>query len=613
MSGGIGGFFKGLFSARARLDAALEDLKKGVLGAAERVAEIAKGDAQLRDAAATALADVVEKGADGYLCKRAAWALEQIGKGNLSPNQRAAYQAYLDKLEAAKKAADKTSEASSASVKVVAARSPEPQFLRTERNSLPPPYDSVQTTKKIYSAPSKKAAIAFLKKQNVTEPFYYIEIDTPEGRFGIDNGGRVYDNKGAFIKDEPEPEKVDYDNEAVEIKAQLDAAMAKKEKSLLVPEDVLRKEAGSLRGLRVIIEDESANFHLRRMALWWGAQFKDASFNDFLKKRFVDGKDRVKLYQKAESSQSDIARAEEGLHIAAVDVLGGTFLSSLPSRNPTVVIVKIDVGFGHALFIRGEGPGMNWNRGLPMQNIASDKWKWETKAASSPFLYKVLIDDKTWADGDNCKAESGKENNVTPKFGAEEAAQRAAAEALRLKQEQEAAAKAAEIAALIVNLGDWHPVVREAAAVALEKIGLDKLTQAQRATCQAYLDKLAARKAAEEKARSKQCVAQNRGENMSGGIDYLSDYKVRNRTGWVCCFSDKGEMAMGAEQLAKAGIKSERRVSPNAFYSYWLVVGIPSSQLDDIIMPMMRDGRFTLGDESSFPTYASVVAESSSL
>jgi hypothetical protein len=35
----------------------------------------------------------------------------------------------------------------------------------------------------------------------------------------------------------------------------------------------------------------------------------------FLTKRFVEGKGRAKLYQKTESSQSEMARVEEGLHI----------------------------------------------------------------------------------------------------------------------------------------------------------------------------------------------------------------------------------------------------------------------------------------------------------
>ena len=103
----------------------------------------------------------------------------------------------------------------------------------------------------------------------------------------------------------------------------LEAAM--KNEGLKLPKELLDKKEESLRCLRVIIEDESADFYLRRMAIRWGSQFKDATFNAFLKKRFVDGKTRQSLYQKTQSSKSDLAYAEEGLHIATVDVLSGSW------------------------------------------------------------------------------------------------------------------------------------------------------------------------------------------------------------------------------------------------------------------------------------------------
>ena len=44
-------------------------------------------------------------------------------------------------------------------------------------------------TKKRYSAPDAASAKAFLQQHPVTERFYYIEIDTPEGNFGRDIQG----------------------------------------------------------------------------------------------------------------------------------------------------------------------------------------------------------------------------------------------------------------------------------------------------------------------------------------------------------------------------------------------------------------------------------------
>ncbi len=80
----------------------------------------------------------------------------------------------------------------------------------------------------------------------------------------------------------------------------------------------------------------------------------------------------------------------------------------------TVVVARVDVGFGNLLFIRGEGPGLSWDRGVPLDCVASDQWTWSTAAASRPFAYKVLINDERWSAGDDFVAEIGVENTISP-------------------------------------------------------------------------------------------------------------------------------------------------------------------------------------------------------
>jgi hypothetical protein len=58
-------------------------------------------------------------------------------------------------------------------------------FVRLEQGNI----GGRSITKKIYSAPSKASALAFLQKQTVSTPFFYIEVETPEGRFGRDLDG----------------------------------------------------------------------------------------------------------------------------------------------------------------------------------------------------------------------------------------------------------------------------------------------------------------------------------------------------------------------------------------------------------------------------------------
>ena len=47
-------------------------------------------------------------------------------------------------------------------------------------------------TKKIYTAPDKESALVFLRTQDTSRPFYYVEIKTPSGWVGKDKDG-VYE------------------------------------------------------------------------------------------------------------------------------------------------------------------------------------------------------------------------------------------------------------------------------------------------------------------------------------------------------------------------------------------------------------------------------------
>lgn len=82
----------------------------------------------------------------------------------------------------------------------------------------------------------------------------------------------------------------------------------------------------------------------------------------------------------------------------------------------TTVTVRTDVGFGNMLYIRGDGPGLSWDQGVPMECASSDTWTWTSAAATRPFAYKVLINDERWSSGDDFVATVGTDNSVTPAF-----------------------------------------------------------------------------------------------------------------------------------------------------------------------------------------------------
>lgn len=84
--------------------------------------------------------------------------------------------------------------------------------------------------------------------------------------------------------------------------------------------------------------------------------------------------------------------------------------------TPTAILAQIDVGFGNQLFIRGDGPGLSWGKGVPMECSSSDTWTWSTTAATRPFAYKVLVNDEKWTEGDDFVASVGVGNTIWPPF-----------------------------------------------------------------------------------------------------------------------------------------------------------------------------------------------------
>jgi len=76
---------------------------------------------------------------------------------------------------------------------------------------------------------------------------------------------------------------------------------------------------------------------------------------------------------------------------------------------------KIDVGFGNALFLRGQGAGLTWERGVPLACVDGKTWRWSQKA-SAPITFKVLLNDQVWSAGDDLVVAPGQKVEVSPIF-----------------------------------------------------------------------------------------------------------------------------------------------------------------------------------------------------
>lgn len=100
----------------------------------------------------------------------------------------------------------------------------------------------------------------------------------------------------------------------------------------------------------------------------------------------------------------------------------GPAKSAVPAKSPIVTAVapitieaKIDVGFGNNLFVRGQGEGLSWERGIPLENVDSKTWRL-TVPAKDKVQFKLLINDTLWCKGEDLVATPGKKVQVTPAF-----------------------------------------------------------------------------------------------------------------------------------------------------------------------------------------------------
>jgi hypothetical protein len=82
----------------------------------------------------------------------------------------------------------------------------------------------------------------------------------------------------------------------------------------------------------------------------------------------------------------------------------------------TTIAARIDVGFGNALFLRGEGPGLNWEKGVEMNCVANDLWHITLPESASGYTFKFLLNDSTWSKGADFTATCGANVTLTPEF-----------------------------------------------------------------------------------------------------------------------------------------------------------------------------------------------------
>ncbi len=82
----------------------------------------------------------------------------------------------------------------------------------------------------------------------------------------------------------------------------------------------------------------------------------------------------------------------------------------------TRITIKYDVGFQNAVYLRGDGPDLSWNRGIKLKNVKADEWVWETDRPFKAGEFKVLVNDTHFEQGENHRLVPGAHLEYTPRF-----------------------------------------------------------------------------------------------------------------------------------------------------------------------------------------------------
>ncbi|WP_309387314.1 hypothetical protein [Cerasicoccus frondis] len=81
----------------------------------------------------------------------------------------------------------------------------------------------------------------------------------------------------------------------------------------------------------------------------------------------------------------------------------------------TTIVADLDVGWGNTIYIRGEGGPLAWTKGIQM-DCADGKWTWSTTDAPEGLEFKFVLNDKTWAKGENMTVAAGSTAVLRPVF-----------------------------------------------------------------------------------------------------------------------------------------------------------------------------------------------------
>lgn len=83
----------------------------------------------------------------------------------------------------------------------------------------------------------------------------------------------------------------------------------------------------------------------------------------------------------------------------------------------TTVIAKVMIGIGNKPYVRGEGPGLSWEEGVPMNFLEIGKWAWSPSRKNASVTIQIYRNDEDPDNTGKHEIKPGEKFELTPDFG----------------------------------------------------------------------------------------------------------------------------------------------------------------------------------------------------
>jgi hypothetical protein len=88
-----------------------------------------------------------------------------------------------------------------------------------------------------------------------------------------------------------------------------------------------------------------------------------------------------------------------------------------PASGTTSVIANVMIGIGNKPFLRGEGPGLSWDEGVPMNFIEIGKWSWSPPRKNASLTVQLYRNDEDPDQTGKIEVKAGDKIEINPDFG----------------------------------------------------------------------------------------------------------------------------------------------------------------------------------------------------